>query len=125
MMGMALTGKVAPYKVGFGPLPTEVYHCTFPTEQHGVSVDDALRDLRHLFKCDVDPKRVAAVIIEPVQGEGGFYQAPLALIRELREICDEHGIVLIADEIQTGFSGTRSEERHVRKGCVSRWRTQW
>jgi len=106
MMGLALTGKVAPYKVGFGPLPTEVYHCAFPTALHGVTVDDALGNLKNLFKCDVDPKRVAAIIIEPVQGEGGFYRAPPELIQALRKICDEHGIVMIADEIQTGFGRT-------------------
>ena len=106
MMGMALTGKVAPYKLGFGPFPGEIYHAPFPVELHGVSTADALRAVHTLFKADVDPKRVAAIILEPVQGEGGFYAAPPDFMRALRALCDEHGIVLIADEIQTGFART-------------------
>jgi len=106
MMGMALTGKVAPYKLGFGPFPGEVYHAPFPSALHGVSSEDALAALKGLFKSDVDPKRVAAIILEPVQGEGGFYAAPPEFMRGLRALCDEHGIVLIADEVQTGFART-------------------
>jgi 4-aminobutyrate aminotransferase len=106
MMGMALTGKVVPYKVGFGPFPAEIYHAPFPMQAHGVTTEDALAALQNIFKCDIDPKRVAAIIIEPVQGEGGFYQAPADLMRALRGICDQHGILLIADEIQTGFART-------------------
>jgi len=106
MMGMALTGKVAPYKLGFGPFPGEVYHAPFPTALHGVSSDDALAAVNGLFKSDVDPKRVAAIILEPVQGEGGFYAAPVDFMRGLRKICDEHGILLIVDEVQTGFART-------------------
>jgi 4-aminobutyrate aminotransferase len=106
MMAMALTGKVTPYKSGFGPFPAEIYHAPFPIELHGVSVDDALRAINTLFKADIDPQRVAAIIIEPVQGEGGFYVTPPALMRRLRELCDEHGILLIADEIQSGFART-------------------
>ena len=106
MMGMALTGKVAPYKLGFGPFPGEVYHAPFPTALHGVSSEDALAAVNGLFKSDVDPKRVAAIILEPVQGEGGFYAAPVEFMRGLRAICDEHGILLIADEVQTGFART-------------------
>jgi 4-aminobutyrate aminotransferase/4-aminobutyrate aminotransferase/(S)-3-amino-2-methylpropionate transaminase len=106
MMGMALTGKVVPYKVGFGPFPGDTYHVPFPVELHGVSVDDAIAGIRNLFRADIDPKRVAAIIIEPVQGEGGFYVAPPALMHALRTLCDEHGIVLIADEVQTGFART-------------------
>ena len=106
MMGCALTGKVVPYKVGFGPFPAEIYHVPFPMELHGVSVDESLHALQTLFKADVDPKRVAAIIIELVQGEGGFYIAPLELLRGLRKVCDEHGILLIFDEIQTGFART-------------------
>ena len=106
MMGMALTGKFVPYKVGFGPFPGEVYHIPFPNELHGVSTADSLRALDHLFKTDVDPTRVAAILIEPVQGEGGFNIAPADLMRQLREICDRHGILLIADEVQTGFGRT-------------------
>jgi 4-aminobutyrate aminotransferase len=106
MMGCALTGKVVPYKVGFGPFPSEIYHLPFPIEIHGVSVDDSLHALQSLFKSDVDPKRVAAIILELVQGEGGFYIAPPELLRALRKVCDEHGILLIFDEIQTGFGRT-------------------
>jgi 4-aminobutyrate aminotransferase len=106
MMGMALTGKVAPYKIGFGPFPGEVYHAPFPVPLHGVETGDALAALHNLFRADVDPNRVAAIIIEPVQGEGGFYSAPAAFMQALRTLCDAHGILLIADEIQTGFART-------------------
>jgi len=106
LMGMALTGKVAPYKIGFGPFPSDVYHAPFPNPLHGVSVEDSLRAIDYLFKADIEAKRVAAIIFEPVQGEGGFYQAPLEFVRGLRRICDEHGILLIADEVQTGFART-------------------
>jgi 4-aminobutyrate aminotransferase len=106
MMGCALTGKVVPYKVGFGPFPAEIYHVPFPMDIHGVSVDESLHALQTLFKADVDPKRVAAIILELVQGEGGFYVAPPELLRALRKVCDEHGILLIFDEIQTGFART-------------------
>ena len=105
-MAMALTGKVAPYKLGFGPLPAEAYHLPFPNPLHGVTLDDSLRSLETLFRTDLDPERVAAIIIEPIQGEGGFYVAPTALLRRLRSLCDEHGIVLVVDEIQTGFART-------------------
>ena len=106
MYTMGLTGKVAPYKTGFGPMPGEIYHLPFPAEYLGVPSADALHALETLFKADVEPARVAAIIIEPVQGEGGFYPAPLEFLRELRRICTEHGIVLIADEVQTGFART-------------------
>jgi 4-aminobutyrate aminotransferase len=106
MMGMALTGKVVPYKQGFGPFPGEVYHVPYPTQLGCVTTADALAALQTLFKCDIEPQRVAAIIIEPVQGEGGFYVAPPELMAALRQLCDEHGIVLIADEIQTGFART-------------------
>lgn len=106
MMGMALTGKVAPYKIGFGPLPSSVYHLPYPVAYHGVTVEQTRAALRSLFKTEVEPERVAAIIIEPVQGEGGFYQADAAFLRELRGLCDEHGIVLVIDEIQSGFART-------------------
>jgi 4-aminobutyrate aminotransferase len=106
LMGMALTGKVVPYKVGFGPFPAEVHHAPFPNPLHGVSVETSIRCLKELFKSDIDPRRVAAVIVEPVQGEGGFYVAPPEFMVALRQVCDEHGILLIADEIQTGFART-------------------
>jgi 4-aminobutyrate aminotransferase len=106
MMAMALTGKVTPYKAGFGPFPPEIYHAPFPIALHGVSVEESIEGINRLFKADIDPKRVAGVIIEPVQGEGGFYVAPPELVRRLRELCDEHGMLLIADEIQSGFGRT-------------------
>src|SRR5215470_7532322 len=106
MMAMALTGKVAPYKAGFGPFPPEIYHAPLPIDLHGVRVEDALRGLNMLFKADIDPQRVAAVVIEPVQGEGGFYVVPPEFMRALRALCDQHGMLLIADEIQTGFART-------------------
>ncbi len=105
-MGMSLTGKVAPYKAGFGAMMPDVYHVPFPIDLHGTSAEDAMQGLTSLFKADLDPARVAAIIIEPVQGEGGFYPAPVELMRGLRGLCDDHGIVLIADEVQTGFART-------------------
>jgi 4-aminobutyrate aminotransferase / (S)-3-amino-2-methylpropionate transaminase / 5-aminovalerate transaminase len=106
MFAMGLTGKVAPYKLGFGPMPGEIFHLPFPAEYLGVTQAAALAALDTLFKSDVEPARVAAIIIEPVQGEGGFYPAPVEFLRELRKICTEHGIVMIADEVQTGFART-------------------
>lgn len=106
LMGMALTGKVAPYKLGFGPFPSDVYHAPYPNALHGVSVQDSLTAIEKLFKYDIDPARVAAIIYEPVQGEGGFYAAPAEWVKALRELCDRHGILLIADEVQSGFART-------------------
>jgi 4-aminobutyrate aminotransferase / (S)-3-amino-2-methylpropionate transaminase / 5-aminovalerate transaminase len=106
MMGMALTGKVVPYKAGFGEMPGDVYRLPFPLESHGHTAAEALAALESLFKYDVEPARIAAIIIEPVQGEGGFYTAPFDLLRSLRAACDKHGIMLIADEIQSGFART-------------------
>jgi 4-aminobutyrate aminotransferase/(S)-3-amino-2-methylpropionate transaminase len=103
---IALTGKVQPYKAGFGPMLPEVFHMPYPMAFHGVGSEDALRAIENLFKADVDPARVAAIIIEPVQGEGGFYIAPPEFLRTLRALCDRHGILMIADEIQTGFART-------------------
>ncbi|WP_111560126.1 4-aminobutyrate--2-oxoglutarate transaminase [Paracoccus sediminilitoris] len=105
-MGMSLTGKVAPYKKNFGAMMPDVYHVPFPIELHGTSVAETMGALHKLFKADLDPDRVAAIIIEPVQGEGGFYPAPAELMRDLRKLCDDHGILMIADEIQTGFART-------------------
>ncbi|AGR68829.1 4-aminobutyrate--2-oxoglutarate transaminase [Burkholderia pseudomallei] len=106
MMGMALTGKVAPYKIGFGPFPAEIYHAPYPCELHGITVQAALAGIDQRFKSDIDPQRVAAFIFEPVQGEGGFHMAPPEFVRGLRALCDQYGILLIADEIQTGFART-------------------
>ena len=105
-MGMTLTGKVVPYKVGFGAMMPDVFHVPFPVEMHGTTIEDTLGVLDKLFKADVDPNRVAAFIVEPVQGEGGFYEVPKAFMVKLREIADKYGILLIADEVQTGFSRT-------------------
>jgi 4-aminobutyrate aminotransferase / (S)-3-amino-2-methylpropionate transaminase / 5-aminovalerate transaminase len=106
IMALALTGKVDPYKAGFGPYPAEVYHAPFPNALHGVSVGDSFRALAQIFKCDVAADRVAAIVVEPVQGEGGFYVAPKEFIVRLRELCDRHGILLVADEIQSGAGRT-------------------
>lgn len=105
-MGMSLTGKVAPYKAGFGAMMPDVYHVPFPIDLHGITTEQAMEGITKLFKADLDPARVAAIIFEPVQGEGGFYPAPTDLVVGLRKLCDDHGIVLIADEIQTGFART-------------------
>jgi len=106
MMTLGLTGKVAPYKVGFGPFPGEVFHALYPNALHGVSVDDALASVELLFKNDIEPERVAAFILEPVQGEGGFYVAPNDFVEGLRALADRHGILVIADEVQTGAGRT-------------------
>lgn len=103
---MALTGKVSPYKTKFGISPPGVFHVPFPVPQHGTSVADALKALDYLFRGDIGPENVAAIIFEPVQGEGGFHPAPRELVERLRAICDQHGILLIADEVQTGFART-------------------
>ncbi|MCA3437942.1 MAG: 4-aminobutyrate--2-oxoglutarate transaminase [Rhodobacter sp.] len=105
-MGMSLTGKVDPYKKGFGAMMPDVWHVPFPQEVHNITTEDAMAGLTKLFKADLDPARVAAIIFEPVQGEGGFYPAPKGLVRAIRKLCDEHGIVMIADEVQTGFART-------------------
>jgi len=106
MLAMGLTGKITPYKNLFGPFPAEIYHAPFPVAYHGVSVEESLKALDLLFKVDIAPSDVAAIIVEPVQGEGGFYPAPDEFMQALRKLCDEHSIVLIADEIQTGFART-------------------
>lgn len=105
-MGMTLTGKVVPYKKGFGAMMPDVFHAPFPCPLHGVSTDDSFAALDKLFKADLDPARVAAIVFEPVQGEGGFYPAPTDFVARLRALCDAHGIVMIADEVQTGFART-------------------
>ncbi|MGI9219125.1 MAG: 4-aminobutyrate--2-oxoglutarate transaminase [Hydrogenophaga sp.] len=106
MMTLGLTGKVAPYKTGFGPFPAEIFHARFPNALHGVSVDDAIASVEQIFKNDIEASRVAAIILEPVQGEGGFNVAPNELWQRLRALCDQHGILLIADEVQTGAGRT-------------------
>lgn len=87
MMTMALTGKVAPYKIGFGPFPADVYHAQYPNALHGISVEQALASVKEFFKHAVEAKRVAAIIAEPVKAEGGFNQAPAEFMHGLRQIC--------------------------------------
>jgi 4-aminobutyrate aminotransferase len=106
MLGMALTGKVMPYKKNFGPFPADVYHAPFPNPFLDYSTEQAIAELERLFASDVDPARIAAFIVEPVQGEGGFNVAPRDFLVRLREIADRHGIVLIADEVQAGMART-------------------
>lgn len=101
-----LTGKTAPYKLGFGPMPGEIFHAPFPADAFGVSVEDAIHAIEMIFKTSMEPARCAAIIIEPVQGEGGYHPAPFEFLRALRALCDQHGILLIADEIQSGFART-------------------
>ena len=103
-MTLALTGKISPYKQKFGPFPSDIFRAPFPNALHGISVEDALAALDLLFRTDADPERIAAMVIEPVQGEGGYYIAPFEFLQELRRICDQRGILLIADEIQSGFA---------------------
>ena len=104
MFSVAMTGKVQPYKAGFGPFPPEIYHVPFPC--HCSSLDDTKKAMEQLFKCDIEPSRVAAIVFEPVQGEGGFNPIQPAAVKWLRELCDQHGIMLVADEVQTGFART-------------------
>jgi 4-aminobutyrate aminotransferase/(S)-3-amino-2-methylpropionate transaminase len=106
LLGVTLTGMSQPYKQNFGPFPAEIYHATYPDAYRGISSEDALAELDTLFATDVAPDRVAAIIIEPVQGDGGFLAAPAAFLQALRARCTEHGIVLILDEIQAGFGRT-------------------
>jgi len=106
MMTLGLTGKIAPYKIGFGPYPAEVFHALFPNPLRGISVADALRSVDTLLKNDIEADRVAAFIVEPVQGEGGFHVAPNEFVLGLKELADRHGILLIADEVQTGAGRT-------------------
>jgi 4-aminobutyrate aminotransferase len=104
LFAVALTGKVQPYKAGFGPFPPEIYHAPFPC--HCSDLASVKKAVEHLFKADIDPARVAAIVFEPVQGEGGFNVIQPAAVTWLRELCDRHGILLIADEVQTGFGRT-------------------
>ncbi|MCS3432694.1 4-aminobutyrate--2-oxoglutarate transaminase [Klebsiella sp. BIGb0407] len=105
-MTMALTGKVDPYKIGFGPFPGSVYHAVYPNAAQGISTPEALRSIERIFKADIAPDQVAAIVLEPIQGEGGFNTAPADFMQALRKLCDDHGILLIADEVQTGFART-------------------
>lgn len=104
LFAVSLTGKVQPYKAGFGPFAPEVYHVPFPC--HCASLDEVKHAMLQLFKCDIEPSRVAAIVFEPVQGEGGFNVIQAEAVTWLRALCDAHGILLIADEVQTGFGRT-------------------
>ncbi|MFT3755050.1 MAG: 4-aminobutyrate--2-oxoglutarate transaminase [Pseudoxanthomonas sp.] len=104
LFAVALTGKVVPYKVGFGPFPAEIYHAPFPDAKTPLA--EVKKAVANIFKAEIEPSRVAAIIFEPVQGEGGFNAITAEAVKWLRELCDEHGIVLIADEVQTGFGRT-------------------
>jgi 4-aminobutyrate aminotransferase len=104
LFAVSLTGKVQPYKMGFGPFAPEIYHAPFPC--HCADLAEVKKAVQHIFKSDIDPSRVAAIVFEPVQGEGGFNVIQTQAVKWLRQLCDEHGIVLIADEVQTGFGRT-------------------
>jgi 4-aminobutyrate aminotransferase/(S)-3-amino-2-methylpropionate transaminase len=106
MFTLGMTGKVMPYKAGFGPFPGDIFHARFPNALHGVTVNDAISSVEQIFKNDIEATRVAAIVIEPVQGEGGFNVAPPELLKRLRTLCDQHGILLIVDEVQTGAGRT-------------------
>ena len=105
-MCMGLTGKVVPYKNNFGPMPASIYHALFPAPELGITEEQALESIEMLFQSSIHPSDVAAMIVEPVQGEGGFHQLTPTFAKKLREICDEHGILLIFDEVQCGFGRT-------------------
>src|SRR5829696_4716313 len=106
LLALTLTSRPHPYKVGMGPLAPEVYRAPFPSDYRGPDTESALAELRQMFSTHVAAEQVAAIIVEPVQGEGGFLPAPKEFLEGLRAICDEHGICLIADEVQTGFART-------------------
>jgi 4-aminobutyrate aminotransferase/(S)-3-amino-2-methylpropionate transaminase len=105
-MTMAMNGKVAPYATDFGSMPGNVFRAPYPVPYHGVSEDEALRGLKMALKTDANPKDTAAIVLEPVLGEGGFYPAPTSFLKAIREICDEHGMLMIIDEVQSGFGRT-------------------
>jgi len=103
---MSMTGKALPYRPRGTPMTPGIFHVPFPVPHHGIDEQDSLRALQNVFKADMAPSDIAAIVIEPVQGEGGFYQAPVSFMQALRMLCDEHGICLVADEVQTGFART-------------------
>ncbi len=106
MFTLGMTGKVDPYKKLFGPFPSGIYHLPFPAAALGVSEDDAIKALEKLLKADIEAEDIAAIVIEPVQGEGGFYPTPPSFAKRLRQICDDNGIMLVCDEVQTCFGRT-------------------
>ncbi|MGO3667533.1 MAG: 4-aminobutyrate--2-oxoglutarate transaminase [Vreelandella alkaliphila] len=105
-MTMAMNGKVVPYSADFGSMPGNVFRAPYPVPFHGVSEEDAIRGLKMTLKTDANPRDTAAIVIEPVLGEGGFYPAPASFLKAVREICDEHGMLMIVDEVQSGFGRT-------------------
>ncbi|AXW87878.1 4-aminobutyrate--2-oxoglutarate transaminase [Lonsdalea britannica] len=106
LLTMTLTGKVAPYSTGFGPFPGSIFHALYPNEHQGISVEQAMESIDRLLHTDIAADQVAAIILEPIQGEGGFNVAPPEFISALRQLCDQHGMLLIADEVQSGFART-------------------
>jgi 4-aminobutyrate aminotransferase/(S)-3-amino-2-methylpropionate transaminase len=106
LLTLGMTGKVSPYKKDVGPFPADVFRAPFPSVRDGITVEDAITGLKNLFLTDAQPSRVACIIIEPVLGEGGYVPVPFDMMQQLRDICDEHGILLIADEVQAGFGRT-------------------
>ena len=116
LLTMAMTGKVVPYKTKFGPFPGGVWHVPFPVPHKGVTVEDTIHAIEWLFKADVEPSRVAAIIIEPVQGEGGIRATTTQFLKDLRAICDEFGLLLFYDEIHTGFGRTGKMWGHETMG---------
>lgn len=105
-MTMAMNGKADPYQTSFGPMPGTVFRAPYPVAYHGVSEDEALRGLEMTLKADSPPQDTAAIVIEPVLGEGGFYAAPASFLQAIRKLCDDHGILMVADEVQSGFGRT-------------------
>ncbi|MGX9148118.1 4-aminobutyrate--2-oxoglutarate transaminase [Mesorhizobium sp. 128a] len=103
LLTLAMTSQLDPYKRGFGPYPTDVYHAPFPAAYRGPSTEEALQALRNIFETQIEPDQVAAMVIEPIQGEAGFLPAPSKFLRDIRCLCDAHGVALIADEVQSGF----------------------
>lgn len=106
LLTLGMTGKVSPYKKDVGPFPSDIFRAPFPSVRDGITVQDSITALKNLFLTDAQPERVAAIIIEPVLGEGGYVPVPFDMLQQLREICDQHGILLIADEVQAGFGRT-------------------
>ena len=106
LLTLGMTGKISPYKKDVGPFPSDIFRAPFPSPRDGITVEDAITGLKNLFLTDAQPERVAAIIIEPVLGEGGYTPVPFEMMHQLREICDQHGIMLIADEVQAGFGRT-------------------
>ncbi len=106
LLTLGMTGKISPYKKDVGPFPADIFRAPFPSARDGITVEDALTGLENLFLTDAQPDRVAAIIIEPVLGEGGYIPVPFEMLQALRAICDKHGILLISDEIQAGFART-------------------